>query len=114
MVYDHDATKANLDTLKFSDARQTNLWFNHVGKDLQINVLGTTDQVTVKDWYVAGTSGTDNHIERIRTADGKTLYDTDVEKLVQAMASFAPPSATQTSWKEGQTSQGQVLLSITH
>ncbi|MBV8624885.1 MAG: calcium-binding protein, partial [Herbaspirillum sp.] len=114
VVYDHDATKANIDILKFSDARQTNLWFSHVGNDLRIDVMGTKDQVTVKDWYVGGTSGTDNHIERIKTADGKTLYDNDVEKLVQAMASFAPPSATQTSWKEGQTSQGKVLLSITH
>jgi len=114
VIYDHDATKANIDILKFSDAGQTNLWLSHVGNDLRINVMGTTDQVTVKDWYVGGTSGADNHIERIKTADGKTLYDSDVEKLVQAMASFAPPSATQTSWKEGQSSQGKVLLSITH
>jgi Ca2+-binding RTX toxin-like protein len=114
VVYDHDATTGNIDTFQFSDANQTNLWFNHTGNDLRINVLGSLDQVTVKDWYVGGASGTDNHIERIKTADGKTLYDTDVEKLVQAMASFAPPSATQTSWKEGQTSQGKVLLSITH
>lgn len=114
VIYDHDATKANIDILKFSDAGQNNLWFSHVGNDLRIDVMGTKDQVIVKDWYVGGSSGTANHIERIKTADGKTLYDTDVEKLVQAMASFAPPSATQTSWKEGQTNQGKVLLSITH
>ncbi|WP_443113122.1 C39 family peptidase [Herbaspirillum seropedicae] len=114
LVVDHDATAGNIDTIKFTDARQTNLWFRQVGKDLQIDVLGTTDQVTVKDWYVGGDSGTDNRIERIKTADGKTLYDSDVDKLVQAMASFDPPAATQTSWTEGQTSKGKVLLTVTH
>ncbi|MET3431462.1 Ca2+-binding RTX toxin-like protein [Herbaspirillum seropedicae] len=113
-LYDHDATKDNLDTLTFTDAKQTNLWFSKAGDDLKIAVLGSKDEVTVKDWYVGGDSGRDNHIERIKTADGKTLYDTDVEQLVQAMASFAPPSATQTSWKDGQSSNGKVLLTVTH
>ncbi|WP_343722942.1 calcium-binding protein [Herbaspirillum seropedicae] len=113
-LYDHDATKDNLDTLTFADAKQTNLWFSKAGNDLKISVLGSKDQVTVKDWYVGGDSGTDNHIERIKTADGKTLYDTDVEQLVQAMASFAPPTATQSSWKDGQSSNGKVLLTVTH
>jgi len=114
LVVDSDATKGNQDTLQFTDVNQTNLWFRHVGNDLQIDVMGGQDQITVKDWYVGGASGSDNHIERIRTADGNTLYDTDVEKLVQAMASFAPPAATQTEWKNGATSEGKVLLSVTH
>lgn len=113
-VYDHDARKANVDTLSFTAARQDNLWLSQVGKDLRIKVLGTTDQVTVKDWYVGGSSGTDNHIERIQTADGKVLNDTDVEKLVQAMASFAPPTATQTNWAEAQGGNGKLLLAVSH
>ncbi|MET3431692.1 Ca2+-binding RTX toxin-like protein, partial [Herbaspirillum seropedicae] len=110
LVVDQDATAGNVDTIKFSDAKQTNLWFSQVGKDLQIDVLGSTDQVTVKDWY----AGTSNRIERIKTADGKTMYDSDVDKLVQAMASFDPPAASQTSWTDGQTSKGKVLLTVTH
>jgi hypothetical protein len=77
-------------------------------------VLGTTDQILVKDWYVAGTTGTDNQIERIKTADGLTMYNTDVETFVQAMAAFAPPSAAQTSWTSGQSSNGKVLLAVSH
>lgn len=110
VIYDHDGTKGNLDTLSFSDARQTNLWFSKAGNDLRIDVLGATDQVLVKDWY----TGSDNHLECIKTADGKTLYDTDVDKLVQAMASFAAPSATQTSWPTTQGGDGKVLLTVTH
>lgn len=59
-------------------------------------------------------NGAGNRVERIKTADGKTLYDSDVDKLVQAMASFDPPAATQTSWTDGQTSKGKVLLTVTH
>ncbi|MET3431463.1 hypothetical protein ABIC71_000941 [Herbaspirillum seropedicae] len=114
VLYDHDATKGNLDTLRFSDAKQNNLWLSKAGNDLRIDVLGTTDQVLVKDWYVGGDSGSDNHVERIKTADGKTLYDSDVDKLVQAMASFAPPAATQTRWPETAGGHGKVLLTISH
>lgn len=112
VLYDHDATKGNLDTLSFTDARQTNLWFSKSGNDLRIDVLGGTDEVLVKDWYQG--TGSDKHIERIKTADGKTLYDTDVDKLVQAMASFAPPAATQTSWPATRGGDGKVLLTISH
>ncbi|WP_237741790.1 calcium-binding protein [Herbaspirillum rubrisubalbicans] len=114
VLYDHDATKGNLDTLTFSDAKQSNLWFRKAGNDLRIDVMGATDQVLVKDWYVGGDSGSDHHVERIKTADGKTLYDSDVDKLVQAMASFAPPAATQTSWPTTQGGNGKVLLTISH
>jgi hypothetical protein len=75
-------------------------------------VLGGTDEVLVKDWYQG--TGSENHVERIKTADGKTLYDTDIDKLVQAMASFAAPSATQTSWPTTQGGDGKVLLAVTH
>ncbi len=114
VIYDHDATRDNLDTLSFSNAKQNNLWLRKDGNDLKIEVLGSKDQVTIKDWYVGGDSGTDNHIERIKTADGKTLYDTDVDKLVQAMASFSAPAATQTSWPTTAGSNGKVLLAVSH
>jgi Ca2+-binding RTX toxin-like protein len=113
-VIDSDATVGNVDVLQLSNLNQTNLWFKHVGNDLQISVMGTTDQLTIKDWYVGGTSRADNHIERIKTADGLTMYDTDVEQFVQAMNAFAPPTATQTNWTNGQASNGKVLLTVTH
>ncbi len=113
-IIDNDITRGNQDVLQFKDAKQTNLWFSQVGQDLQIDVLGSSDRVTVKDWYLGGKSGTDHHVERIKTADGSTLYDSDVAQLVQAMASFAPPAALQTEWTSGQTSAGKVLLIVTH
>lgn len=113
-IQDTDSTVGNTDVLQLSGIKQTNLWFSQMGVDLQIDVLGTNDRLTLKDWYVGGVTGTDNRVERIRTADGLTMHDTDVERFVQAMAAFAPPPATQTDWRNGQTSNGQVLLTVTH
>jgi|GEM_PF-1627011 len=114
ILVDRDAVTGHTDMLTLTDIDQTQLWFRHLGNDLQIDVLGTADQIVVKDWYVGGVSGADNHIERIRTADGRTLYDSDVDKLVHAMAAFAPPQAGQTRWTNGQASNAQVLLAVTH
>ena len=113
-IVESDSTVGNTDVLQLSNLNQTNLWFKHVGNSLQINVMGTAEQITLKDWYVPGITGTDNQIERIQTVDGLTMLNTDVERFVQAMAAFAPPAAAQTSWTSGQTSNGQVLLAVSH
>jgi hypothetical protein len=42
----------------------------------------------VVNWYL----GSANHIEQIKTTDGKTLLDTQVDNLVNAMAAFAVPA----------------------
>ncbi|BAI73768.1 calcium binding hemolysin protein (plasmid) [Azospirillum sp. B510] len=69
------------------DAHQ--LWFSKSGSDLEVRVVGTDDAVTVAGWY----SGAEHHMDSIETADGTVLLDSMVDRLVQAMAGFAPPSA---------------------
>lgn len=113
-IIDSDATQGNIDVLELSGIHQQNLWFRHVGDDLQINVMGTADQIVVKSWYGTGAQESTGRIERIKTADGLNLHDTDVEQFVQAMAGFAAPSAAQTSWTNGQTSNGRILMTVTH
>ena len=69
------------------DARQ--LWFTKTGNDLEVQVVGTADKVTIAGWY----SGAEHHMDSIETADGAVLLDSMVAGLVQAMAGFAPPEA---------------------
>ena len=52
-----------------------------------------TDKSTISDWY----PGSAYHIEQFKTADGKTLLDSQVDLLVSAMAGFAPPAAGQST-----------------
>ena len=81
------------DTLSLENIASNQLWFTHTGNDLSVSVIGTTDSVTLKNWY----TGNQNHVEQFKSSDGKTLLDSQVQNLVSAMAGFAPPAAGQTT-----------------
>lgn len=93
-LQENDVTAGNTDVLQFQgDVNANQLWFRKAGNDLEVSVIGTADKVTVSNWYL----GAAYHVEQIKSGDGKLLQDTQVDKLVQAMAAFAPPAAGQTT-----------------
>ena len=86
------ATDSATDVLRFaSDIASNQLWFTKVGDDLQVSVIGTNDTAVIQNWY----AGSVYQIEQFKTGDGKTLLNTQVSNLVDAMAVFAPPAAGQ-------------------
>jgi Ca2+-binding RTX toxin-like protein len=92
-IVDIDATAGNTDVLSFGTGIATDqLWFKHVGNDLEVSIIGGAHKATIQNWY----SGSQNQVEQIKVA-GKTLLNTDVDKLVQAMASFSAPASGQTT-----------------
>ncbi|MBC7908717.1 MAG: cadherin-like domain-containing protein [Rhodospirillaceae bacterium] len=92
-VVDNKGQGADGDRVLFgTDVAADQLWFQRVGDSLKVSVVGTADSVTVDAWYKSDM----NHVSSFQTADGHTLADTQVEGLVQAMATFAPPSLGQT------------------
>ena len=112
-IYDEDSTANNQDVIQFGTGIAADqLWFRQLNTvDLAIGIIGTTDQVTVKNWF----SGSQYHTELIRSGDGKTLVDADVQKLVDAMAAFAPPAAGQTTLPSNyQSSLNPVLAANWH
>ena len=62
------------------------LWFARSGNDLTVQLLGTGDGMTLEGWYNAK----HKPIEEFQTADGSELEGKQIERLVQAMAQFAP------------------------
>jgi trimeric autotransporter adhesin len=96
-IIETDRAEGDTDVLQLTgDITSSQLWFAKEGNDLDVSVIGTDDQVVIKDWYVAA----DNHVQKFVSANGGTtveLLDSQVDALVSAMASFAPPSAGQTS-----------------
>ena len=93
-VIESDATAGALDVAQWDSAvSSSQLWFTRAGSDLQVSVIGTSDRLTVQNWY----SGSANQIEQFKAGDGKTLLNTQVNALVNAMATFAPPPAGQTT-----------------
>lgn len=69
------------------------MWLRHVGNNLELSVIGTTDTFTINGWY----SSSANQVESIKLADGKTLTANHVEALVSSMAAFSAPAAGQTT-----------------
>jgi Ca2+-binding RTX toxin-like protein len=93
VVVENDSTAGNSDVLALAgDISYDQLWFRHVGNDLVINIIGSTDTVAIRNWY----SGSANHVEQIRSGDGKVLVDANVNALVQAMSTMKAPVAGQT------------------
>jgi len=94
-VIENDATAGNTDVAQFlSGVSADQIWFRQVGNNLETSIIGTSDKLVIKDWYL----GSANHVEQFKTTDGaQTLLDSNVANLVNAMASFAPPAAGQTT-----------------
>jgi Ca2+-binding RTX toxin-like protein len=93
-ISDYDTTAGNADQLLFgADVAADQLWFRRVGSSLEVSVIGSSDKVTIGNWY----SGSAYRVEQFKTADGETLLDSQVENLVSAMAAFSPPGAGQTT-----------------
>ena len=93
-IVENDATLGNADVAEFlAGIAMDQIWFRHVGNNLEASVIGTSDKLTVQNWYL----GEQCRVEQFKTADNRLLLDSRVELLVQAMAAFAPPAAGQTT-----------------
>jgi Ca2+-binding RTX toxin-like protein len=69
------------------------IWFRRVGNDLQLLLFETNETLTVRNWYL----GSAYRIDAFELADGQRLLESQVEALVSAMSSFAPPASGQSS-----------------
>jgi len=86
------------DLLQFGQSiSDQQLWFAQQGNDLVATLLGTSDKITVQNWY----SGSSNQIETFKTVDGLRL-DTQIAQLVAAMATY---SANNPGFDPSQASQ---------
>ncbi|WP_409026377.1 calcium-binding protein [Janthinobacterium sp. SUN098] len=73
------------------------LWFRREGANLEVSTIGTTDKITVNNWF----ADTAVRIEEFRMADGRVLLGSNVQNLVQAMAGLTPPPAGQLTLPAG-------------
>ena len=95
------------DLIKFDDLSQDSLIFEQNGNKLQINSAGTTNSVSVGYWY----SYNDYKVETIKASDGSTISSTQVEQLIQAMASWSSNNNGMT-WSQGLSSNPQDVQAI--
>lgn len=69
------------------------LWLSQADDDLVVSIIGTSDSFTVKDWFASA----GHQVESMRLSDGKALMSSQVQALVDAMATLPPPAAGQTT-----------------
>ena len=72
---------------------ESQVWLRRLGSNLDLSVIGTTDRLTINGWYTSPS----HRIESFKLADGQALLASQVQQLVDAMATFAPPAAGQTT-----------------
>jgi Ca2+-binding RTX toxin-like protein len=89
-VVENDTTVGNADVIQFaSNITSTQIAFARVGNNLEASVIGATDKVVVKDWYL----GAAYHVEQFKAGDGVTWSDLQVQGLVTGIAAFGASTA---------------------
>ncbi|RED43330.1 LamG-like jellyroll fold domain-containing protein, partial [Aestuariispira insulae] len=67
-----------------ADVDANEIWFSQEGDDLAARLLGTTDSITLEDWF-----GGSQQFGEIQLADGSSLSAVNVQGLVDAMSAWA-------------------------
>ena len=91
-LQDNDSTAGNSDVLQFlSGVGIEQLWLRKVSNNLEVSIIGTSDKVTLTNWYL----GNQYHVEQFITNDGRILQDSQVDGLVTTMSAYAVPTLGQ-------------------
>jgi Ca2+-binding RTX toxin-like protein len=86
-VADADSLQGNQDRLLFgATINPLDLVISRQANDLRVVIHGTSDSVTIQNWY---TSRPTNQIEDLEAGNGQHLLNTQVDQLIQAMAGFS-------------------------
>ncbi|CUS31830.1 calcium-binding protein [Candidatus Nitrospira nitrificans] len=106
-IQDVDAFAGNHDrVLLETTIDPLDLVISRQAHDLRLAIHGSTDQVTVKDWYLGRT----NHIEMIHAGNGEVLLSTQVDQLIHAMAAFT--QQTGLTWEHAIEQRPQEVQTI--
>lgn len=106
-VINNKSTSAaeDVDVLEVAGSAIERLWLSRENDNLIIDLLGSSDRVTVQDWY----SSEDFRLDVIKAGD-YVLYANQTEALVNAMASFAPPVAGEVNITQVQREQLNAVI----
>lgn len=90
IVVNGDSTVATDKVLFGAGIDKEQLWFQRDGADLNVSVIGTDDELVVRDWYASA----QKRVDTFETAAVDSLTEANVQQLVAAMAAFDPPSGS--------------------
>lgn len=106
-IIDSDPFPGNQDRALFgATINPLDLVISRQANDLRLTIHGSSDQITVQNWYL----GTTNRIETTQAGNGQTLLSTQVDQLIQAMAGFT--QQTGLTWDQGIDQQPQDVQAV--
>jgi Ca2+-binding RTX toxin-like protein len=83
-INNYDTGVGTVDTLELDkDLALDDLWFSQSGNDLQIDIIGTDDKLTISNWY----SSDAYKLEEVHV-NGSNILNNQLEQLVSAMSSY--------------------------
>lgn len=96
-VYNYDPSGDDVDVLGFQDTHgainDEDLWFERIGDDMKISVIGTTSSVLIMDWYnISDPVARENYMIDFIVADQRYTTDINVDGLVTLMAAETKPT----------------------
>lgn len=88
-IIDNGAGSSAKGEISFSwSVTNDDIWFSRSGNDLEIDLMGTSNQITVSGWY----SSSGNQVQSIQAYDQSSdemTLDSQIEQLVSAMAVYS-------------------------
>ena len=105
-ISESDSTTGNSDMALIS-VDKMGIIFARSGNNLNMSLSGTGDVLSVQSWY----SGSAYQVEQIKASDGSTLSNTNVDQLIQAMATFSQNNGGM-SWGQAITDRPQDVQTI--
>jgi len=107
-ILENDSTAGNSDTLLYgATITPLDLVWSRQVNDLRIALHGTTDHVTIQNWYADPTTA---QVETIQAGNGQVLLNTQVDQLIQEMATFSQQSGL--TWDQLIDQQPQQVQAI--
>ncbi|WCM25838.1 cadherin domain-containing protein [Sphingomonas sp. QA11] len=96
-IYNYDPSGDDIDVLGFQDTAgaiaHEDLWFERVGDDMRISVIGSASSVLIKDWYlISDPASRANYRVDFIVAGERYSTSINVEGLVGLMASKTKPA----------------------
>ncbi|WP_236250085.1 calcium-binding protein [Pseudomonas cichorii] len=83
-ISDRDWTSGNIDVIKLAQGISPgDIKASRVGDNLELAIIGTSDKITVRDWFYS----TDSQIEQVQFVDGTVWDATALKAMVKGVAS---------------------------
>jgi Ca2+-binding RTX toxin-like protein len=106
-IVDQDLFPSNQDRAVFgATINPLDLVLSRQANDLWLAIHGSADRLTVRNWY----GGTSNRIETIQAGNGQALLSTQIDQLIQAMASFS--QQTGLTWEQAIDQRPQEVQTV--